>query len=456
MTTVSQCSNGLLMLTSRATGITAQLDNGVALTWHPGSNHLRFNVAQHIFFRLEDRTTNGVHVIREDQTVTSCLDVFHGTNCWRMSGSKERRMCKNAGNSWYSNDKCQRFFGDREDQSRGSLVVKATRRERDNGDSGQGGEKESSNQLQQSQQSQWGAEQLARPSRPFDIAVVTQSVGGQLSVTVRVLYSLAMYGGMALAGKFLCDAADVDFFGGFRLDAEDFYSALLYALLPIFGSLVLHQDSVGESWSPARAIRDAEDEELADFFVGMSGWQYSLIVMVAVTAEEFFFRSAVQGGLAHALQLSSKGVNETTYGIAALTGIIPSFGPCSQAMACVLTAAITGSMFYVISTPKDPKVVVARGNPREMRKSVEAWHEHQKMKKIYSPLLESLLSLYLGFEWLATGNLLAPMVTHGLYYISTVGNGMRRLEDREKALLKRRLSLLGKVGEKSRISDSTR
>ena len=29
-----------------------------------------------------------------------------------------------------------------------------------------------------------------------------------------------------------------------------------------------------------------------------------------------------------------------------------------------------------------------------------AWYERRQMKKIYSPLLEGLLALYLGFEWI--------------------------------------------------------
>lgn len=29
-----------------------------------------------------------------------------------------------------------------------------------------------------------------------------------------------------------------------------------------------------------------------------------------------------------------------------------------------------------------------------------AWYERRQMKKIYSPLLEGLLGLYLGFEWI--------------------------------------------------------
>lgn len=28
-----------------------------------------------------------------------------------------------------------------------------------------------------------------------------------------------------------------------------------------------------------------------------------------------------------------------------------------------------------------------------------AWYERRQLKKIYSPLMEALLALYLGFEW---------------------------------------------------------
>ena len=33
-----------------------------------------------------------------------------------------------------------------------------------------------------------------------------------------------------------------------------------------------------KTWGPARAIRDVEDEELMDFFVGMSPWQVIKLV----------------------------------------------------------------------------------------------------------------------------------------------------------------------------------
>eukprot|EP00270_Netrium_digitus_P014515 TRINITY_DN493_c0_g3_i2.p1 TRINITY_DN493_c0_g3~~TRINITY_DN493_c0_g3_i2.p1 ORF type:complete len:421 (+),score=61.44 TRINITY_DN493_c0_g3_i2:308-1570(+) len=251
------------------------------------------------------------------------------------------------------------------------------------------------------------------------------------SMAARVLYSLAMYGGMATFGKLICDIAGVDFLGGLRLDAEDFYLSLLCALPPIFVSLVLRQDPLVESWEAARAIRDAEDEELSEFFLGMAPWQYFLIAFVATVAEELFFRSAVQGGLAHTLQMSSKGSPDLppAIGVSALTSMIHTFSPCAQACAAVLTAAITGSMFYIISTPKDPQIIVARGWSKEMRQRLEVWHERQQLKKIYSPLLESLLSFYLALEWICTGNLLAPAVTHALYYMSMVSIGVRRLEE---------------------------
>jgi hypothetical protein len=87
------------------------------------------------------------------------------------------------------------------------------------------------------------------------------------------------------------------------------------------------------------------------------------------------------------------------------TGVIPMFVPFAHLFAAVLTAALTGSMYYVISSPKDPKYVVApaiRGpkNRRDIKARVEAWYARRQQKKIYSPLVESLLALYLGLEWM--------------------------------------------------------
>ncbi|RYQ87301.1 hypothetical protein Ahy_B09g094782 isoform D [Arachis hypogaea] len=53
----------------------------------------------------------------------------------------------------------------------------------------------------------------------------------------------------------------------------------------------------------------------------------------------------------------------------------------------------------------DPTYVVApvlqsRSGRQDLKKLFEAWYEKRQMKKIYSPLLEGLLSLYLGFEWI--------------------------------------------------------
>eukprot|EP00271_Cylindrocystis_brebissonii_P013334 TRINITY_DN3308_c0_g1_i1.p1 TRINITY_DN3308_c0_g1~~TRINITY_DN3308_c0_g1_i1.p1 ORF type:complete len:543 (-),score=93.66 TRINITY_DN3308_c0_g1_i1:2541-4169(-) len=301
-------------------------------------------------------------------------------------------------------------------------------------------------QQQETQPRNWNAEPLgARSDPPFVVALLpskngTGSAAGQLSVAIRVAYSLALYGAWAVLGKGICVAANVDFGGTFRLDAATFYSSLLYALLPIFGSLVLHQDSVVESWAPARAVRDAEDEELAGFFLGMSPWLYNMIAAASALAEELVFRSAVQGGLAHTLQMtSSHAASDNTPGMSALAAVIPTFGLCSHAMAALLTAALRGSMFYVIPTEADTKVVVARGSKREMRKSLEAWHEREQMKKIYSPLVEALLSLYLSLEWIATGNLLAPLVTHTLYAMSSVTLGVLRIEEERRMEEKLRL-----------------
>ncbi|CAI8596214.1 unnamed protein product [Vicia faba] len=68
----------------------------------------------------------------------------------------------------------------------------------------------------------------------------------------------------------------------------------------------------------------------------------------------------------------------------------------------------------------DPTYIVAsvlqsRASREDLKKIFEAWYEKRKMTKIYSPLLEGLLALYLGFEWIQTNNFLSPIITHGIY-----------------------------------------
>jgi len=59
------------------------------------------------------------------------------------------------------------------------------------------------------------------------------------------------------------------------------------------------------------------------------------------------------------------------------------------------------------------------------------------MKKIYSPLLESLLALYLGFEWIQTNNILAPIITHAIYSAVVLGHGLWRIHDHRQKMRKR-------------------
>ncbi|XLU70694.1 hypothetical protein S245_029747, partial [Arachis hypogaea] len=87
------------------------------------------------------------------------------------------------------------------------------------------------------------------------------------------------------------------------------------------------------------------------------------------------------------------------------TGVLPLFVPFAQASAAVLTAVLIGSLYYVAASPKDPTYVVApvlqsRSGRQDLKKLFEAWYEKRQMKKIYSPLLEGLLALCLGFEWI--------------------------------------------------------
>ncbi|RYR62285.1 hypothetical protein Ahy_A04g019742 [Arachis hypogaea] len=139
------------------------------------------------------------------------------------------------------------------------------------------------------------------------------------------------------------------------------------------------------------------------------------------------------------------------------TGVLPSFVPFAQAFAVVLTVVLTGSLYYVAASPKDPTYTVApvlqsRSGRQDLKKLFEGsitypcskalessdctvcfrfvtWYEKRQIKKIYSPLLEGLLALYLGFEWIQTNNILAPIITHGIYSTVILGHGLWKIHD---------------------------
>jgi len=293
----------------------------------------------------------------------------------------------------------------------------------------------------------------------------TEASWEQIGMVFRICYSVAMYGGLAFAGNVICSFTGVDLWGGFALSPQVITTGFGYAVPPMMALLFILEDEIVKSWGPARAIRDVEDEELLDFFSGMSPWQFPFVVAAGAVAEELFFRVAIQGGLTHALQMSDKGVgSDSTIGLAALTGVIPLFVPFAQFFATALTAALTTSMYYVMTSPKDPKYVVApvtrgRNNRGDIKERVSAWYERRQQKKIYSPMMEGLLALYLGFEWMHTGNILAPIITHTLYSLVIVGNGLRRIHDNREKLRQRVSKISGerlaRIGERSESSSSS-
>ncbi|RYR40466.1 hypothetical protein Ahy_A09g046221 isoform B [Arachis hypogaea] len=123
-------------------------------------------------------------------------------------------------------------------------------------------------------------------------------------------------------------------------------------------------------------------------------------------------------------------------------GVLPPFVPFAQAFAAVLTAVLTGSLYYVATSLKDPTYVVApvlqsRSGCQDLKKLFEAWYEKRQMKKIYSPLLEGLLALYLGFEWIQTNNILAPIITHGIYSTVILRHGLWKIHDHRHRLRQR-------------------
>eukprot|EP01018_Ginkgo_biloba_P032223 Gb_18613 [translate_table: standard] len=276
----------------------------------------------------------------------------------------------------------------------------------------------------------------------------------RMGALVRLSYGIGIYGVMALAGKGICHFTGVDSLGGLDLCPEAALDGFGYAVPPMMSLLFILDDEVVKFCPYARAIRDVEDEELMNFFFGMSPWQFLLIVTASSLGEELFYRAAVQGGLAHVF-LSDMGMSKDTYGVAALTGIFPIFVPFAQAFAAVLTAALTGSLYYVAASPKDPTYVVApvprnHHARQDIKKCFAAWYERRQLKKIYSPLLESLLALYLGFEWIQTNNILAPMITHTIYSAVVLGHGLWRIHDHRQKLRQRIRSVWQKESIKSK------
>ncbi|KAK8946108.1 hypothetical protein KSP40_PGU002003 [Platanthera guangdongensis] len=260
----------------------------------------------------------------------------------------------------------------------------------------------------------------------------------KLGAAVRFSYGIGVYGAMAMAGKFICSIAGIDETGGYHTCFEALIDGLGYASPLIIALLFILDDEVVKYSPHARAIRDAEDEELRSFFYGMSPWQFILIVTASSIGEEIFYRAAVQGGLSD-IFLRSTELLKDARGIASLTGVLPPLVPFAQAFAAAITAALTGSLYYVAAGPKDPTYVVApvlrsQSRHEDLKKLFAAWYERRQMTKIYSPLLEGLLALYLGFEWIKTGNILAPMITHGIYSAVVLGNGLRKIHDHRRRL----------------------
>ncbi|KAK9698923.1 hypothetical protein RND81_08G141200 [Saponaria officinalis] len=266
-------------------------------------------------------------------------------------------------------------------------------------------------------------------------------VWDQIGAVVRLSYGIGIYGAMALAGNFICSLSGVDSSGGFQLSFDAVIQGLGYATPPIMALLFILDDEVVKLSPHARAIRDVEDEELRSFFYGMSPWQFILIVAASSVGEELFYRAAVQGALAD-IFLRGNDLVRDAQGMAALTGVLPPFVPFAQAFAAVITAALTGSLYYIAASPKDPTYVVApvlksRSGREDLKKLFAAWYERRQMRRIYSPLLEGILALYLGFEWNQTNNILAPIITHGIYSAVVLGHGLWKIHDHRRRLRQR-------------------
>ncbi|KAG2238940.1 hypothetical protein Bca4012_023724 [Brassica carinata] len=291
-----------------------------------------------------------------------------------------------------------------------------------------------------------------------EVTSVGEFVGGsggewdKIGAVVRLSYGIGIYCGMAVAGRFICEVAGIDYTGGFNASLDAIIAGLGYASPPIMALLFILDDEVVKVSPHARAIRDVEDEELRGFFHGMSAWQFILVVTASSVGEELFYRAAFQGALADIFLRGTDLISDSR-GMVALTGLLPPFVPFAQAFAAAITAALTGSLYYIAASPKDPTYIMApvlktRSAREELKKLFAAWYERRQMKKIYSPLLEGLLGLYLGFEWIQTNNLLAPIITHGIYSAVVLGNGLWKLHHHQQRL-RLRVHMLETEGDKN-------
>ncbi|KAG2326737.1 hypothetical protein Bca4012_035653 [Brassica carinata] len=264
-------------------------------------------------------------------------------------------------------------------------------------------------------------------------------VWDKIGAVVRLTYGIGIYGAMAAAGRLICSVTGIDSSGGFDPSLDALLAGLGYATPPIMALLFILDDEVVKLSPHARAIRDVEDEELRSFFFGMSPWQFILIVAASSIGEELFYRVAVQGALSD-IFLKGTQLMTDSRGMASLTGVLPPFVPFAQAFAAVITATLTGSLYFLAASPKDPTYIVApvlRSRRDDFKKLLSAWYEKRQMKKIYSPLLEGLLALYLGIEWVQTDNILAPMMTHGIYSTVILGHGLWKIHDHRRRLRQR-------------------
>ncbi|CAN6235626.1 unnamed protein product [Urochloa humidicola] len=200
----------------------------------------------------------------------------------------------------------------------------------------------------------------------------------KLGAVVRLSYGIGIYGAMALTGRFICQMAGIDCTGGFHPSLTALVEGLGYAAPPIMALLFILDDEVVKYSPHARAIRDVEDEELRSFFYGMSPWQFMLIVTASSIGEELFYRAAIQGALAD-IFLRSTELMKDARGIASLSGIVPPLVPFAQTFAAVITAALTGSLYYIATAPKDPTYVVTP--------AMRSRSGRQNLKKLFCSLV---------------------------------------------------------------------
>ena len=166
-----------------------------------------------------------------------------------------------------------------------------------------------------------------------------------------VVTALAFEGGLGLLAWILSWAFHIPLLAGIRWSAGDIALAIAATIPLVVGLALMTRYPMG----PLRRLVEFVEQVIAPLFVRCSTWELAAIAMAAGVGEEMLFRGLVQ------------------------QAVSDHYGP-------GVGLAVASLLFGLV----------------------------HPITRTYA-VLAALIGCYLGLVWLATGNLLVPILVHGLY-----------------------------------------